>query len=481
MFLGVDLGTSSVKVALVDADGVRHAIADAAYEVRHDGDHAEIAPDRWLDATRSALLRMPEEHRARIEAVGLSGQMHGVVLIDDEARPVRDAVLWPDRRARSQLAAFAAFEAESPGVLANPHVPGMPGPVLRWLREHEPEVLAQAQRMVAPKDWVRAQLTGRTDVVSEPSDASASLLYDAATDGWSTALMEALDLPTRLLPPLVPSTEPCGAVRPAMAATLGIPEGIPVAAGAGDAAAALLGAGIEQPGGMLINVGTAAQALSVVPFPDATAAQLGLHHYRTAMKDHGWYAMAPVLNAGLALSWVRDVLGLEWPDVYRHAPAALSRVGEDPVFIPFLAGERDPAVGITGRGGWVGVATHHDSAALTRAALLGVAGYLVRRADHLRVGRGGRVTLTGGSMRNREWAQLLTDLLGAETDVSSTADVSVHGAVRLAAAAIGGSVPPVSHEQRLRPDPARAQQVVRASRQLDLVLERFVLQDEQLG
>ncbi len=441
MYLGVDLGTSSIKAAIFDAAGTLRWVAAANYDLSVTQDRAEIDPEAWWRGCREAMSGAPGELIDHVQGVGLSGQMHGLVLTDSDNVPIRDAILWPDRRATAEVELFAEIEAAKPGSLANPLVPGMPGPVLLWLREHEPHVWSAMRHVLAPKDWVRSRLTGSTDAVTDASDASATLMYDVQVNGWSQDVTDMLGLDPSTLPPILASDAVAGTLNGQAGLELGLREGVPVAVGAGDSAAALLGLGVDSPGTVVLNVGTAGQAISVVgalreDLPHALYAQ-----YRTAGPGSTWYAMAPVLNAGLALDWVRTVLGLEWEALFGEAEHALTRAPTDPRFVPYLAGERDPEIGLDARGAWLGLSVAHDAAALARSALVGVASYLAHRTRSLVELTGGkRVVLSGGSTRNLDWAQLLTTLIGQEVDIAVDAHASVRGAAILAARSQGHDI-----------------------------------------
>ncbi|WP_254599580.1 FGGY family carbohydrate kinase, partial [Burkholderia contaminans] len=222
--LGIDLGTGSVKLVTLDADGIERAVASEPYALSSpQPGWAEIAPDAWWQALVRAAARLPADERAQVAAIGFSGQMHGVVLIDVAGQPVRPAMLWPDTRAVREADAADWPAAGSPAA-PNPIAPGMAGPLLRWLATHETEVLYAARWAVQPKDWLRIALGG--DVAADPSDACATAL--ATPDGeWDLALIDALGLPADRFAPVVPSTARCGTLGAQAAAALGLPAGVP--------------------------------------------------------------------------------------------------------------------------------------------------------------------------------------------------------------------------------------------------------------
>lgn len=461
LLLGIDLGTSSVKVVATDADGATVALATVGYAVvsRHPG-WAETNPERWWDATVAAVRVVLAESAGRfaapghaqsrpgspprggtaisgISGIGLSGQMHGLVLTDDAGRPTRDAMLHPDTRAAAQLEAFRGLGGQLLDRLANPLSPNMAGPMLLWTRQHEPEAYAAARWALQPKDWVRLRLTGVP--ASEPSDASATLLYDVAADGWACDLVEDLGLRPELLAPLLPwAGTPAGRLTPEAAEVLGLAPNIPVAAGGGDTAVAAIGSGLSRAGDVQVTVGTGGQVVTpVATLPDAeiSGVATGTHLYRAAA-SHGWYAMGAVLNAGLALDWARRSLGAEWAELYRAAehPASAS----DPLFLPHLAGERTPYLDPSMRGAWVGLGLGTTREALLRSTLEGVA-HALRDAFDALPGAGAAevVRLAGGGSVAPGWRRLLASVLQRPLQSMDAHNVSARGSALLGGVAAG--------------------------------------------
>jgi xylulokinase len=455
--LGIDLGTSSVKAVVLDRGGRTLADARAGYPVRAErAGWAESDPADWWSAVVTAVNEATRAVPGPPAAVGLSGQMHGVVLADATGLPVRRALLWADGRATAELERYRRLPEPLLSRLANPLSPGMAGPLLAWVAEHEPAVWRGARWALQPKDWLRLRLTGRAR--SEPSDASATLLYDPVADRWDTEVAEALGIDARLLAPLVPSGAVAGELGAEAARLLGLPPGTPVAAGAADTAAAALGAGLTRPGQVQLTVGTGGQLVTPLDRPRAGSGT-GTHLYRAATA-RGWYAMAAVLNAGLALEWVIGVLGAGWDELY--AAAARQPSAADPLFLPYLTGERTPHLDPSLRGGWAGLALGHDRTALLRSALEGVAFALRDALDALdrtagrsgsgragagdtRGGSGPRdgtgvkdpVRLAGGGSIHPAWRQLLADVLDRPLHAVETPAASGRGAALLAGLAVG--------------------------------------------
>lgn len=456
VYLGIDVGTGTLKAAIFDEDGTLVTAAEESYDApTSTAPGADFDPAIWWEVCRRVVRRVTASHGPAVTAVAVAGQMHGVILVDERGRPVRDAVLWPDQRAATVLDAFSDFDDLHPGVLGNPIVPGMAGPILAWLAREESECLRRADLAVQPKDWLRMQLC-RAGAVTDPSDASATLLYDVAADAWSDAVCDVARIDRELLPRVAPSTSVVGPVDPRVANELNLRDGALVVVGSGDTAAALLGAGIESPGTALVNTGTGGQIVTPVGTP-ASGRGLGpgIHQYRSASDATRWYAMAAVANVGLALSWVRDIVGYEWDEMYAAADSVMSTAASDPMFLPFFSGEREPSREVARGGVWSGLARSHDREALARSAVRGVAFYLGSRAKTLMDLTGvSAVVMSGGAVRHPQWVELLATILGRAVTVAADAHLTVRGAARLAARGMGSDLPdpPPGRPVAPRPD-----------------------------
>jgi xylulokinase len=439
--LGIDLGTSSVKALVARLDGSVAGQSRSDYPVRSPRPGwSETAPADWLSATATAVRDAVARAGADPCAVGLSGQMHGVVATADDGRPVRPAMLWSDSRALRELELYRPLRAAVRRRLANPLSPGMAGPMLAWLAAREPAAYAATHVALQPKDWLRARLTGRA--ATEPSDASATLLYDLAHDTWDADVVPALGLDPAKLPPILPHSGTCaGTLTAEAAALLGLRTGIAVAAGAADTAAAALGSGLTEPGAVQLTIGTGIQIVRpVAALPDPLPVDPVTHLYRAAT-DTGWYAMGAALNGGLALGWVCRTLGASWPELY--AAAATTPRADDPYFLPHLNGERTPYLDPGLRGAWTGLNPRHGRPELLRAALEGVA-FAARDALGPVLGTGDdavHLRLAGGGTTDPAWRQMLADVLGHPLDPVEVADASGLGAALLGARAAGLSSP----------------------------------------
>ncbi|MGY6160231.1 xylulokinase [Paraburkholderia strydomiana] len=437
-FLGIDLGTGSLKVAIVDEDGHERAAASVAYglETPHAGWAETSVQTTWWRALCEAAARLPDGLRREVKAIGLSGQMHGVVLIDETGNAVRPAMLWPDTRARTLLDAW-------PEPQPNPVAPGMAGPLLRWIVLHEPESARRTRWALQPKDWLRVALGGA--VATDPSDACATALADP--DGaWDAALTERLGIPHEWFPPLGPSYAAAGVLSQNAAQALGLRAGIVLATGAADTPCAALGSGIARDGDALLTTGTGGQI--VVLAEHEPPAVKGLHRYRAA-SDH-WYRMAAMQNVGIALERARGWLCYEWSDAYAEAFGDHANHGSEinanaaaaaaPLtFLPYLTGERTPWLNPAARGGWLGLALDHTRGAMMRAAFEGVAFSLRAGLDAIRAS-GATVTslkLAGGGSVDARWRQLLADALDAELHAVDCPNAAPRGAAILGGIASG--------------------------------------------
>ena len=481
--LGLDLGTSSAKAVVTDTRGRVLSQASAGYAVTSArAGYAESEPAHWWRAVtacaREAVHAAGQAGGTQPAAIGLSGQMHGLVLTSAGGQALRPALLWADSRATGALRAYRHLGPAALARLANPLAPGMTGPLLMWVAENEPGSYADARWALQAKDWLRVRLTGEAH--AEPSDASASLLYDVPGDCWDLEVVGALGLDASLLAPLLPSAGvPAGQLTAEAGAELGLPAGLPVAAGAGDTAAAALGSGVG-PGDVQLTIGTGAQVIRPLAAP-VSRADAGVNLYRSATPD-GWYQMGATVSAGLSLNWVREVMNASWAELY----ASADRPGQahDPVFVPHLSGERTPYSDPALRGSWTALSLADDRASLLRCALEGTA-FAIRDALDALLGEPlsseplsseplsseplsseqgpARLRLAGGGTLAAGWRQLLADVLGLPLYAVDVPAASGRGAALLGAHAAGllsfdDIQGPLAPPARLvaEPDPAMA-------------------------
>ena len=432
--LGIDLGTSSAKAVVVDTGGTVLSQASAGYAVTSArAGYAESEPAHWWAAVTACAREAVHAAGARPAAIGLSGQMHGLVLASADGGALRPALLWADSRATGSLRAYRLLGARPLARLANPLAPGMTGPLLKWVADHEPRTYSEARWALQPKDWIRARLTG--EFHAEPSDASASLLYDVMGDRWDLEVVSALGLEASLLAPLLPSAAaPAGCLTAEAAAGLGLPAGLPVAAGAADTAAAALGSGIVSSDDIQLTVGTGAQVIRPLTAP-VSRADAGVNLYRSATPD-GWYHMGATVSAGLSLNWVRETMNASWAELY--ASADHRGQAHDPVFVPHLSGERTPYCDPALRGSWTALSLASDRTSLLRAALEGTA-FAIRDALDALLGdyRPAHLRLAGGGTLAAGWRQMLADVLEFPLHAVDVPAASGRGAALLGASAAG--------------------------------------------
>jgi len=435
MFLGIDLGTSSLKALVLDVDGEIVSTGSAAYPMTTpQPGWAESDPQDWWEAAGQAVRQAAGPQASEIAAIGLSGQMHGVVLCDDAGQPLRPAILWPDGRTRRQLDAYRELSEALRRRLGNPLATGMAGPTLLWLRDNERAHYRHAHWALQPKDWLRLRLIH--EAATEPSDASGTLLYDMTRDYWATELLDALDLRLDFLAPIRESVEICGVLTPGGADHLGVRPNLPVVGGAADTAAAALAGGVLEPGPVQLTIGSGAQVVAprdrLVIDPTSRT-----HCYRAAAPDR-WYAMAAMQNAGIALEWVRSILGTTWAELYAEA-FGVAPGAEGLIFLPYLTGERTPYFDPMARGAWIGLRLGHTRGHLLRAALEGVA-FAVRQGLEALAATGVPMTdlrLAGGGSFDPRWRQLLADVMEQPLLATPTTAVSALGAALLAGVGFG--------------------------------------------
>jgi xylulokinase len=423
--VGLDVGTTGVKALALSPEGDVLARAEESYELStpHPG-WAEQDPEDWWRAAERALAALGGEPAA----IGLSGQMHGLVVLDDRDRVLRPAILWNDQRTEAECAEIEERVglARLIQLTGNRALTGFTAPKLLWLRRHEPTTYAQVAHVLLPKDYVRLRLTGEHAI--DVADASGTLLFDVARRRWSQEMVEALELDSAWLPRALESPEVSGETV----------AGIPVAAGAGDQAAAALGVGVDRPGPVSVVLGTSGVVFAALP-AFAADPQARVHAFCHAVPG-GWHAMGVMLSAAGSLRWLRDVLGSRggYDELTAEAeewPAAT----EGLTFLPYLSGERTPHADPHARAAFAGLTLRHDRGALVRAVLEGVAYGLRDSLELLReLGvdpREGHVS--GGGARSELWLRILASVLGLPIRRTSADEGSAYGAALLGGVAAG--------------------------------------------
>lgn len=462
MYIGIDIGTSEVKALLLGPDQRVVGSAGVALTVSrpHPG-HSEQDPADWWAATQSALASLRAAHPgeyAATEAIGLSGQMHGAVLLDAQDRVLRPAILWNDTRSADECTAMMQelpALCELGGSLA---MPGFTAPKLRWVARHEPDVFRRVAKVLLPKDYVRWMLTG--EYVSDVSDASGTLWLDVQRRDWSDPLLALTGLARSHMPRLVEGSEVSGRLRAEVARSLGLRPGTVVAGGAGDNAASAVGMGAVQPGQGFLSLGTSGVLFVVTPSYQPNPAS-ATHAFCHAVPGR-WHQMSVMLSAASALQWVASLLGATDAGEVAARAAALDTAGREasPLFLPYLSGERTPHNDARVRGSFHGLDFDTDAARLGYAVMEGVSFGLLDglAALHAAGSEVSRLSLVGGGARSGFWAQMLASALNVEIVTHGGSAVGgALGAARLGALSARAPMdtvcvpPPV--DTIYRPDP----------------------------
>lgn len=418
-YLGLDLGTSSLKAVLVDES--QHVLAQAAVPIettRPQPLWSEQAPDDWWRATELAvadLRRQDDVAFRRLKAIGLSGQMHGAVSIGCDGRPLRPAILWNDGRAVAECAALNDIVPDLAALAGAQAVPGYTAPKILWLRKHEPAVFAALHKLLLPKDYLRLKLSG--DYATDCCDAAGTLLLDEAARRWSPVLADACGLRLDQLPDLAEGSAPTGVLRAELAEAWGLSgKRVIVAAGAGDAAAGAIGIGAI--GGAAqdayIALGTAAQLFAAMPVY-RSAPQTLLQCYAHGLPSR-WFQAGAVLNGASCVGWAARLLGCDDIAALLKRTEEAYRGPADLLFLPYLVGERLPHNDPQARGVLFGLDPETSQEAVMLAVLEGVA-FTLHEAHRILAAAGTTITqaaVVGGGAQSRFWTRLIADILGIE-------------------------------------------------------------------
>lgn len=476
--IGVDIGTSGTKAVALDSGGALLASALVEYPLHSPKPGwAEQDPADWRRGAFEALRKLaanPKVDAARIKAVGLTGQMHGSVFLDDRNEVIRPALLWCDQRTAPQCDAITAKVGESRLIemVSNPALTGFTAPKILWLRENEPGHYDRVRKVLLPKDYIRLLLTG--EFATDVADASGTLLFDVKNRRWHGELLSLLGIDPAFLPQSFEGPEVTGRITKEAAEATGLPAGIPVVAGGGDQAAGAVGCGIVQTGAISAAIGTSGV---VFAFADNVSMDpQGRVHTFCHSVPGKWHTMGVVLSAGGSLRWFRDELCAEEKkraaasgrDAYEYIAeaAAQTPVGaEGLTFLPYLTGERSPHKDPHARGAFIGLSLRHGKGHMARAILEGVA-FAMR--DSLEIFREmnipiGEVRASGGGARSALWRQIQADVYNAPLATLNVEEGPAYGAAILAMTAAGeyASVQEacaaiVRTVDTTAPDPARA-------------------------
>jgi xylulokinase len=459
MYLGIDLGTSGLKLLLLDAEQRIIATADAPLSAQQPQlGWSEQDPQAWwagLELAVAALRHQAPAAWQAVRAIGLSGQMHGAVLLDARDQVLRPAILWNDGRAARECAELEQSVPDSRRISGNLAMPGFTAPKLCWLRKHEAALFARIRKVLLPKDWLRLQLCG--EAVSEMSDASGTLWLDVGARRWSATMLAACGLDETQMPRLVEGSSLSGTLRAELARRWGLPPGVKLAGGAGDNAASAIGIGAVAPGQGFISLGTSGVAFLVSDGFRPAPAQ-AVHAFAHALPA-SWHQMAVMLSAASAFGWVSRLTGsadaASLAAQVAQLPIALRE--RAPLFLPYLSGERTPHNNAAASGVFIGLRHEHDAAALGYAVMEGVGFGLLDGMQAMgQAGPGEALALVGGGARSSAWGQLLAAQLGRPLYRPEHAPVAAAlGAARLAWLADGGElaqVCPPSTGELLQPD-----------------------------
>ncbi|MGA2624958.1 MAG: xylulokinase [Bacteroidota bacterium] len=448
--LGVDIGTTGSKALLIDSGGALKASATTEYPMMTPQPQwAEQHPDEWWRSTVASIKSVIRESAIlpdQIAAIGLTGQMHGLVLLDGKGAVLRPCIMWNDQRSAQECLAItnAVGESKLLELTGNPVLPGFTAPKVLWVREHEPEVYRQISKILLPKDYIRYRLT--QSFLSDVSDASGTSMFDVGGRKWSDEMLRALTVPREWLPEVTESPVASSRVSSRAAKETGLREGTPVVGGAGDQAAQAVGAGVIKEGVVSVTIGTSGV---VFASSDAFRPHGKLHAFCHAVPNM-WHVMGVMLSAGGSFRWYRDalcgwdkvkadVLGRDAYDLLTDEAAEIPPGCDGLIFLPYLGGERTPHPDPDARGVFFGLTLRHTKAHLTRAVLEGVS-FGLRDSLELMRSLGisvKQVRASGGGAKSLFWQQLLANVFNTEIVTVNVTEGAAYGAALLAGVGAG--------------------------------------------
>ena len=448
LYLGIDVSTTSAKALLVDERG--QVAGSGSCELPLSTPQplwSEQDPHDWWRGTVSAIqaaLQATGASSEAVHAVGLTGQMHGLVLLDKRGQVLRPAILWNDQRTAAQCAEITRrLGPRLLQITGNHALTGFTAPKILWVQQNEPEIYKQIAHILLPKDYVRFRLTG--DFATDKADGAGMLLFDLKERTWSPEILETLEIPAAWLPKTFEGPEITGVISPEASGITGLRAGTPVVGGGGDQAAQAVGVGCVSPGILAITLGTSGVvfAATAEPFIEPQGRLHAFCHSVPGM----WHLMGVMLSAAGSLRWYRDTLapGASYDDLL--APAAQVPAGSEGLFfLPYLTGERTPHPDPLARGAFIGLTVRHTQAHLTRAVLEGVAFGLRDSLELMRsagLGAIQQVRVSGGGARSPLWRQILAGVLDVELATVNTTEGAAFGAALLAGVGAGAwpSVP----------------------------------------
>lgn len=439
--MGIDLGTSGVKAILVDEDGKVCGEATKPYRlIQHKPGYCEQNPEEWVEQTVAAMEELMARQSVlskKVEGISFSGQMHGLVLLNESLEVLRPAILWNDTRTTAQCTRITKKLGERlQKITKNQALEGFTLPKLLWVKEHEPEIDEQIDMFLLPKDYVRFRLTGSVHI--DYSDAAGTLLLDIGEQAWSEEICQAFDIPPHICPPLISSEEEVGTLFPHIARETGIEEGAKVFAGGADNACGAIGADILSSGRTLCSIGTSGVILSYEEDHEREL-QGNLHLFHHAKKD-AFYTMGVTLSAGYSLNWVKHLLAPEESfQSLLEGAVDVTPGANGLLFTPYLVGERTPHADSIIRGSLIGLDSRHERAHVVRAVLEGITFSLNESIALFR--QAGKhidsIVSIGGGARSRTWLQMQADIFQAEVIQLDNEQGPALGAAMLAAVGCG--------------------------------------------
>jgi len=442
-FIGIDTSTTATKALLIEENGQVLGVASNEYPYETPQPlWSEQDPALWWHGTTQSIRQVLAKtgvDAAAVKGIGLTGQMHGLVLLDEKGDVLRPAILWNDQRTGPQCDAIRLKLGREKliQITGNDALTGFTAPKILWVQEHEPEIWKRARHILLPKDYVRYKLTGEFAI--DRADGAGTILFDLAKRDWSPEVLAALDIPAEYLPKTFEGTDVTGALLPNVARDLGLPAGIPVFGGGGDQAAAAVGTGAVRAGVVSVSLGTSGVVFATTDGP-AIEPEGRLHAFCHSVPGK-WHFMGVMLSAAGSLRWHRDTFTPNMDYDTLLAPVADIPAGSDGLlFLPYLTGERTPHPDPLARGAFVGLTVRHTFPYLTRAVLEGVA-FGLRDSFELMKSAGlknvSQVRVTGGGARSLLWRQILADVFHAEIVTVNTEEGAAYGAALLAAAGSG--------------------------------------------
>jgi xylulokinase len=440
MILGIDVGTGGTRAVLVSEDGavVASSTSEHAPFTSPQTAWAEQDPADWWRAAQEAIRAVATDAK-QITGVGLTGQMHGAVLLDEHGAVLRPAIIWCDQRTDEQC----AWITEKVGakrlleLTCNPALNNFTLTKLLWVRQHEPEIWKKVRHVLLPKDYVRFRLSGEYAI--DVADASGTLMLDVTHRRWSDELLGLVDIDKALLPKLYESPEICATVSAQAESLTGIPAGTPIVAGAGDQAAGAIGMGITRPGAVSVTLGTSGVVFAATDAPSLDPGGR-LHTFCHAIPGR-WHVMGVTQAAGLSLRWIRDQFcapGYDYSELSKEA-AAVPPGCDGVLWAPYLMGERTPHLDSSVRAALVGLAASHTRGHVARAVMEGVA-FSQRDSFTIFAELGvpvNKVRVTGGGARSKLWKQIQADVYGHAVETIAADEGGAYGAALLAGVGTG--------------------------------------------